>query len=198
MSTVEIIGKTRAYNGFFKLDKYLLRHSLFSGGSSETLERELFERGHAVAVLPYDPVADCVLLVEQFRIGALQAKGGPWLLEIVAGMIEAGETPAEVARREALEEAACELAELVPVHHYFSSPGGSSEQVSVFCARARLEGLDGGIHGNPEEGEDIRVQVVSFERAAELLETGIINSAAPIIALQWLTLNRDRLRDRWS
>jgi len=194
---VEIIEKTTAYKGFFRLDKYRLRHSLFAGGDSQVLVRELFERGHAVGVLPYDPVRDEVVLVEQFRIGALEAPQGPWLLEIIAGMIEDGELPEQVAHREAAEEAGCKLEDLVPIARYFSSPGGSSEQVSVFCARASSEGL-GGIHGEPSEGEDIRVHVLSFDEAMALLESGGINSALPIIALQWLALNRERLRADWG
>ncbi len=194
---LEILGKETVYQGFFRLDRYRLRHSLFGGGESKVLVRELFERGHAVGVLPYDPVRDEVVLVEQFRVGALEEPDGPWLLEIVAGMIEPGEQPQEVAHREAAEEAGCVLQELVPVARYYSSPGGSSERVTVFCARVSTEGL-GGIHGEPSEGEDIRVVVLPFAEAFALVENGRIKAALPIIALQWLALNRERLRREWG
>ena len=105
---VEILYKTVCYDGFFRMERYRLRHRLFRGGWSRELTRELFARGHAAAVLPYDPLLDAVVLVEQFRIGALEAPGGPWLLEIVAGIIEPGETPEDVVRREAVEEADCQ------------------------------------------------------------------------------------------
>lgn len=194
---LEILGKETVYQGFFRLDRYRLRHSLFGGGESKVLVRELFERGHAVGVLPYDPVRDEVVLVEQFRVGALEEPDGPWLLEIVAGMIEPGEQPQEVAHREAAEEAGCVLQELVPVARYYSSPGGSSERVTVFCARVSTEGL-GGIHGEPSEGEDIGVVVLPFAEAFALVENGRIKAALPIIALQWLALNRERLRREWG
>jgi ADP-ribose pyrophosphatase len=192
----EILEKTVAYDGYFKILKYRFRHGLFAGGSSEPLERELFERGHAVAVLPYDAERDSVLLVEQFRVGALEAPRGPWLMEIVAGMIEPGETPESVARREAVEEAGCTVQELVPICRYLVSPGGTSEQVSLFAARADLSEV-GGIHGLDHEGEDIRAHVVPFDQAMDMLSDGIIHVAPALIALQWLALNRERLRDLW-
>jgi ADP-ribose pyrophosphatase len=163
---------------------------------SPWLTRELFERGHAAAVLPYDPVLDQVVLLEQFRIGALMAPGGPWLLEIVAGIIEPGETAAAVVQREMLEEAGCHLLALEPICDYLVSPGGTSERISLYCGRVDASGA-GGIHGLAEEGEDIRVSAVSFAEAMALLASGRLNSASPIIALQWLQMNRGRLRQTW-
>ena len=195
---VEILDKTVCYDGFFRLERYRLRHRLFSGAWSRVLTRELFERGHAAAVLPYDPALDVVVLVEQFRIGALEAPGSPWLLEIVAGIIDhAGETPEDVVRREAVEEANCQIQELVHICDYFVSPGGTSERISLFCGRVDATG-SGGLHGLADEAEDIRVIVVPFAEAIEQLHAGKINSAAPIIALQWLQLNHDQLRARWG
>lgn len=193
---VEILDKSIEYHGFFKLLSYRLRHALFGGGMSRELRREVFERGHAVGVLPYDPERDEVVLVEQFRVGALDAPQGPWLMEIIAGMIGPGETPQEVAVREAQEEAGCRIEELLPVAHYFSSPGGSTEQVTVFLARTSTAGL-GGIHGLADEGEDIRVHVLPVDRALALLDSGVICAALPIIALQYLGLHRERLRGDW-
>lgn len=193
---VEILDKSVAYQGFFKLLTYRLRHALFDGSMSRELRREVFERGHAVGVLPYDPERDEVVLIEQFRVGALDAPQGPWLMEIIAGMIGPGETPHEVALREAQEEAGCTIQELLPVAHYLSSPGGSSEQVTVFLGRTSTEGL-GGIHGLADEGEDIRVHVLPLDHALALLDTGAICAALPIIALQFLALHRERVRTSW-
>ena len=107
-SRVHILDKTVCYDGFFRIERYRLRHQLFRGGWSREITRELFERGHAAAVLPYDPLLDAVVLIEQFRIGALETPGDPWLLEIVAGVIDKpDETPEDVVRREAVEEANC-------------------------------------------------------------------------------------------
>lgn len=194
---VEIAQHRDVYRGFFTMEHYRLRHRLYDGGMSPWLERELFERGHAVAVLPYDPVLDRIVLIEQFRIGALQASGGPWLLEIVAGMIGEGETAVEVAKREMLEEAGCELLALEPVCEYLASPGGTSERTSLFCGKVDASGV-GGLHGLAEEGEDIRVSTVSFAGAMALLADGQINSASPIIALQWLQLHHEQLRRKWQ
>lgn len=194
---LDISERRVVYDGFWRVEELRLRHGLFAGGLSEPLTRELAHRGHAVGVLPYDPGRDRVILVEQFRIGALDDPREPWLIEIIAGMVEAGETAEDVARREAHEEAGCELGELVPVSRYYSSPGGCSEHTTVFCARVDCEGI-GGIHGEASEGEDIRVHVVDFEEALAMVEAGVIRAAMPIIALQWLALKRERLQARWS
>lgn len=194
---VEILDKTVCYDGFFRLERYRLRHRLFSGAWSRVLTRELFERGHAAAVLPYDPDRDAVVLVEQFRIGALEAPGSPWLLEIVAGIIEREETPEDVVRREAVEEANCQIQELIHIYDYFVSPGGTSERISLFCGKVDTASV-GGLGGLAEEAEDIRVIVVPCAEAIAHMHAGKINSAAPIIALQWLQINHDQLRARWA
>lgn len=193
----EIIGREVCYQGFFRLERYRLRHELFSGGASGVLTRELFERGHAASVLPYDPERDAVVLIEQFRVGALDDAHGPWLLEIVAGVMEAGEGAEDLVRREAVEEAGCVLHELQPICEFLVSPGGTSERISLFCGRVDSRQA-GGVHGVHEEGEDIMVHVLSFAEAMRRLEQGRIRSASPIIALQWLALHRDELRRRWS
>lgn len=191
----EILEKTPIYRGFFNLTRFTLRHTLFQGGWSEPLERELFHRGECVAVLPYDPISDEVLLIEQFRIGAEGIKPTPWMLEIIAGAVEPGETHEAVARREALEEAGCDLADLIRVGEFFTTPGGCSERVSVFVGIPSRP-LEAGTFGLVEEGEDIRGLVLSFFEAMALLADGQIDSAIPALALQWLALNRSRLRDR--
>jgi ADP-ribose pyrophosphatase len=193
----EILEAATGYAGFFRLIRYRLRYRLFSGAWSPVITRELFERGHAAALLPYDPIADRVILIEQFRIGALEAAGGPWLLEIVAGIIEPGETPEDVVRREAVEETGCPVQDVVPICEYHVSPGGTSERISLFCGRVDASQA-GGIHGVADEAEDIRVVVMSVDEAIARLQAGAIVSAAPIIALQWLILNREQLRRRWG
>lgn len=192
----DIVEQETCYDGHFKIVRYRIRHGLFGGGCSGMLTRECFERGHSVGVLPYDPKRDAVVLVEQFRVGALDASRGPWLLEVVAGVIEPGESTEEVAHRELHEEAGCESRELLPICRYLVSPGGTSEQVALYCARLDTAGI-GGIHGNAEEGEDIRVHVVPLDEALDMVASGTIHAAMPIIALQWLALNRQRLQALW-
>ena len=194
---VEILNKQSCHEGFFRLDEYRLRHALFKGGMSQPIKRELFERGHAVALLPYDPVRDELVLIEQFRIGALHDPQGPWLTEIVAGIIEADESAEQVARREALEEAGCEVQAVIPIMQYFVSPGGTSETIALFCGKVDTTKVAEGIFGLDEEHEDIRVLKVSFNEALTWLATGRINSAAPIIALQWLAMHKDEVKRQW-
>lgn len=193
---VEILEKTICFEGFFRIERYHLRHRLFNGDWSHPLVRELFERGHAAAVLPYDPIRDEVILIEQFRIGALDAPGGPWLMEIVAGMIEVDESAPDVVKRESIEEANCIITDLIPLCDFLVSPGGTTERVALFCGRVDTTHA-GGVHGASDEGEDIKVHVITLDAAIALLQTGRINSASAIIALQWLTLNRDYARNLW-
>ncbi|MGE0118584.1 MAG: NUDIX domain-containing protein [Dongiaceae bacterium] len=192
----ELIEKATVFQGYFRIDRYRFRHRLFAGGWSGEISREVFERGHAVVVLPYDPERDAVVMLEQFRIGAAAAGEPMWQREVVAGIIDAGETPEAVAHREAREEAGCAIRDLVPIYHYLVSPGGTSETVRLFCGRVDSRGL-GGIHGLPQEHEDIRVEIVPFAEARARLESGRIGNAPTIIALQWLVINHDALRARW-
>jgi ADP-ribose pyrophosphatase len=194
---VELIERATVYQGRFRIDRYRLRHRLFAGGWSAEITREVFERGHAVVVLPYDPVRDEVVLVEQFRAGPYAAGDDPWQIEVVAGIIEPGETAEQVARRELAEEAnLAPLGPLEPICRCYASPGGSSECFDIFCARVDASGA-GGIHGLQHEHEDIRVRVVGFAEAMQALARGRVRSAPPIVALQWLALNRERLRREW-
>ena len=190
---VEIdVGET-VYQGYFRIDRYRLRHRKHDGGWTDWFTRELFERGHAVAVLPYDPARDEVVLLRQFRIGALAAGKSAWQTEVVAGIIDAGEAPEAVARREAVEEAGLRLDRLIPMLHYVVSPGGASETVRLYCAV--IDAADaGGIHGLAHENEDIRVDAVPWHDAWQMLQDGTVDNAPTVIALQWLALNRERLR----
>ena len=191
-----VIQKKLLYSGFFKLTEIKLQHELFAGGQGPVVRRELLDRRQAVAVLPYDPQRDEVVLIEQFRIGAGEDKISPWLIEVIAGYQEAGESAEQVVHREAFEEAGCEVTDLLPMYQYYSSPGGCNEQIQIFLGRTDSSNING-IHGLDEEGEDIKVHVVSSQQAFDWLDSGRIDSAAPIIALQWFRLNRERIRQQW-
>jgi ADP-ribose pyrophosphatase len=188
-----IINETTPYQGFFSIKEVELKHTLFNGGWSRPIKRELFHRGNCVAVLLYDPIRDEVVIIEQFRIGAVQLGEQAWLLEIVAGAIEPGEAAEEVAYRESIEEAGCEILELIKINDFFTSPGGTSELLSLFYGKINSQNI-GGIHGLDEEDEDISVTTMKFEDVYQLLLEGKILSAIPIIAIQWLYINRDKLR----
>ncbi len=194
---VEVVEREACFRGFYQLDRLHLRHRLFAGGMGKLISRELFVRHDAVCVLPYDPQRDCVVLIEQFRVGALDKSLNPWLIELVAGLIDKDEQPEQVARREAVEEAGLGLAELWPLTQYYPSPGGSDERVHLYVGRCDSRGA-GGVHGLEDEGEDIRVLVWSLDEALAAVEDGRIDNAASIIALQWLALNRAKVRERWA
>lgn len=195
--TVEIIEQTTVYDGHFKVDRLCLRHSMFAGGMGEPVTRELFERGHAAAVLPYDPVADAVVLIEQFRVGAHVGIGDGWVIEVVAGMIDGDESGEEVARREAVEEAGLTLGRVEPISRVMATPGGSSECFDLFCGEVDSAGA-GGLFGLDEEGEDIRAFVEPWDVAVQRLnDPGLVMAAPALMALQWLALNREGLRQRW-
>jgi ADP-ribose pyrophosphatase len=188
---------TTPYQGFFKVDRYKLKHQKYEGGWSPVIVRELFERGHTVAVLPYDPERDNVVLVEQFRIGAYAAGGDPWLSESIAGIIDFGEKAEEVAYREALEEANCKITELIKIGEFIMSPGGSSEMTTMFCGRIDSRGV-GGVHGLAHEGEDILARVVPLEEALKDLAEGKTASAYAAIPLLWLQFNKASLQAQWT
>lgn len=192
---VEMIERRCLYQGFFRLEEMHLRHRLFEGGWSGEVVREVHCRHDAVGVLLYDVERDALVLIEQFRAGAIDDTVSPWKLEIVAGLVEAGESAAEVARREALEEAGCEVGELIELHTYYPSPGACDERVTLFCGLIDSNGL-GGVHGLDEEHEDIRVHVTPFARVRELVAAGRLDNAMCLIAWYWLVGERASLRAR--
>ncbi len=194
---VVITEVKKLFNGFFKMNGYGFRHRLFSGEWSDVIYREMFERGHAAAILLYDVKNDAVVLVEQFRMGALLAGCAPWQLEIVAGMIETDEKAESVAVRETEEEAGLSVSRIRPMLNYLASPGGTSERLSLFIGEVDSTKAEG-IHGLPEEGEDIRVRVVGRQQAYEWVELGKIENAATVIALQWLQLHLNEIQTDWS
>jgi len=193
---VELFERTVAFQGYFRLARYTFRHSLYGGGVSGAFDREVFERGQVAAVLPYDPVRDEVVLIRQFRAGTFAAGRHPWCWEIVAGVIEEGETPEDVARREAVEEAAVEILDLVPLYSLVLSPGACSETCNIFLGRIDSKGI-GGVHGLDTENEDILVKTMPFAEARALLARDEIDNSVAVIALQWLALHRDELLNRW-
>lgn len=194
---VEILEKIICYQGFFTLVRYRLKHTLFNGGWSKELLREVLERGHAAAVLPYDPVRDQVVMIEQFRPGALGDTQSAWLWEIVAGILEPGEEPREVVNREAIEETGCPVTHLIPICNFFVSPGSTTETTALFCAKVDASKASG-IHGVETEHEDIKVHVVSLNMALDMLQTGKIRFAPAIIALQWLALHKKEVQQQWG
>lgn len=201
---VEVIEKTTPFKGYFRIDRYRLKHRLFEGGWSGEMTREVFERGHAATAVLYDPDLDKLVLIEQFRPGAMAALNSswfeddrsPWLIENIAGIIDEGETPEGVARREAFEESGCEISDIIPVCHYLASPGGTSESLFVFCGRVDASEADG-IHGLNDEHENMRVLVVSPSEAFQWLDTGKICNAMTMIGLYWFRQNQQKVREQW-
>ena len=195
-NNVEMITIRNKYQGFFKIDEYIFKHALFAGGQSQEVAREILERGNAVAVLPYDPVLDQIVLIEQIRIGAMATKSSPWLLEAVAGMIDKDESKEQVAIREAKEEAGLDIKRLIPMTSYLSSPGGTTERLYLYLGLVDSRSA-GGVYGLPEEQEDIKVRVMSYDNTMALLNQGEIDNAATVICLQWLALNKEKNIGDW-
>lgn len=203
LSDVDVVADKPLFKKFFEMRELSAKHRLFEGGWGGTIVREVFVRGDAVGVLLYDPVNDLVGMIEQFRAGvhyshkAQSGEVSPWVIELVAGLCDKDETPEQIAVREALEEACVTVQKLEAIADYFCSPGGSDEYFYSFCGLCDLSNA-GGVHGLPEEGEDIRVHLFD---AASLLQgkpTEVYNNAHNIVALQWLAVNRDRLRSEAS
>lgn len=194
---VEIIAEENAFRGFFKLNRYRLRHSSYLGGWCGEIVRERIEDLAAASVLLYDPVRDQVVLVEQFRIGLHGQAESAWSLETVSGYCDrAHESPEEVARREVVEETGCRLEALHHIGSFFVSPGMSVEQIHLYCGRVDSSSADG-VHGLEHEGEELRVVVLAREAAlAELF--GRLRSTSVIMAMQWLEANRAALLRAWG
>lgn len=184
------------YQGFLSIKQYQLQHKLYQGGLSEEITREVIVRPNAAAVLPYDPQLDKVVLIEQFRAGALE-NSSPWLVEIVAGLMEESESAEDLVRREALEEGGLTILDIRSMYQYWSSPGGSNERVSLFCGRVNAHNVSG-IYGLKEEHEDIRVFTVKSSEAFAMVAEGKICNAISIIALQWLQLNKAKVDAEWG
>lgn len=192
------LTKRILYKGFFSLFEYRFQYRKFDGSVSEMVSREILERGHAVVLLAYDDKRDEVVFIEQIRIAAIDTQASPWILELIAGMMDHdNESTEEVARREAMEEAGIVIGQCKPIISYLASPGGLTEQLHILVGQVDSSTAKG-VHGLAEENEDIKVHVVSREQAYKWVEEGVINNAASIIALQWLQLNHLTLKNEWK
>jgi ADP-ribose pyrophosphatase len=191
----KIHKKKLAYDGHFKLTKYELSHEKYDGESTQALQRELVGRNDAVAMVAYDPITDEIVLVEQFRVGAM-GEEQPWLIEIVAGLIDEGESPEQVSIRESQEEIGCTPSELIKIAGFYTSPGGNSEWIHLYIGKISVDELaeSGGLD---EEGEDIKIIVVPASDVPYMLSTGEVRSAIAIIGLQWFVMNRENIRQEW-
>jgi len=195
-SDVTVTQKRLPYSNFYAVQEYDLQHRQFDGDTSPEMERAVFVACDAAIVLPYDPRRDCVLLVEQFRIGAY-ARGAdqPWLLEPVAGHVDIGETPEQAAKRETLEEAGVELSSLIPICQAYPSPGDSTEFYHMYLGLCDLQGAGGTVAGVVSEQEDILCHILSFEELMAFVENGPGANVLPLVtAAYWLARNRDRVR----
>ncbi len=196
---IEIIEATTGFERFLRMEVIRFRHRLFDGEWSTPQTHDVLRRGPAVGIVLYDPDHDRVVLVEQLRLPALLAGARPWQIEIVAGLVGAGETPERVAIRETHEETGLVLdgnSELVPIQRYLPSPGASDESVFLFCARVDASAASG-VHGVPEEGEDIRIVVKAIAEISAMLDAGAIENGHTLVALYWLLRHRDHLRRLW-
>jgi ADP-ribose pyrophosphatase len=196
---VNITQREELHRGFFRLERYRLRHKLYRGGWSAELEREIFERGRTVGILLYDPDRDEVVLVEQFRLAAHLAGLAAWVLEIVAGIVDKeGESEVALARRESREEAGLELiGEPIFIHRFMPSTGGCTEMVDLFAGRVDASKASG-IHGLAAEHEDIKVVVLRFEEAMQQVRADAFKNGPTLLALYWLAAERERLRREWA
>ncbi len=193
---VRVLEQETVFSGYFSVRRLTLQHRCFGGGWSRPIVREVFDRGDCVGVLPYDPATDSVVMIEQFRPGAIRGDQSPWMLELIAGVIDSGESDEQVVHREAMEEAGCVMSELLPIATVIPSAGACSEQIRLFCGRVSRAAI-GGIHGLAEEGEDILVHSVSRPDALAMLAADRVPNGHTLIALQWLQIHGDALRERW-
>jgi len=194
---VRVLERKECHRRFLRVDLLTLEHRLHAGGWLGPLERELLVKQPAVGVLLFDPARDEIVLVRQFRIGVLNEKESPWLLEIVAGMVDKDETLPEVAVRESEEESALTPSNLEEICTYYCSPGTTNEKITLYCGQVDASDA-GGVYGLDEEHEDIEVVVLPYDEAVASVKSGQIDNAMTIVALQWLMLNKEELLKRWS
>ena len=194
---LRIHAHERPLDGWIAVDDFVLSHRRFDGGWTRPLNRRVVRRGEAVVVLPYDPVRDAVVLIEQFRAGAIDDPRSPWLYEAVAGLRDQGGTPEETGRRELLEEAGLEAGAMVQLWEGYASPGFADEYIYGFAARVDSRGVDGH-HGLDEEDEDIRPFVLPFEEAMAWWRAARLLNVPLLTTLLALAVERPALRERWS
>lgn len=192
---VEVFARRTPYAHFFAVEEYDLSFRRFDGSMSPIINRAAFISGDAVTVLPYDPVRDRVLLIEQFRAGPFsRGDAQPWQLEAIAGRIDPEETPEAAARREAVEEAGLTLGALLPVAGYYPTPGAKSEFLYSFVAVADLPDDSAGVYGVEGEAEDILGHLISFDALMALVASGEVANAPLILTAFWLQRERAHLR----
>lgn len=192
---VQDISRTLPYARYFDVEDITLRHPRFDGGMSPAIDRTVLRSADAVTVLPYDPLLDQVVLVEQFRPAAyVRGDSCPWVLEPVAGRCDGDEPVEEVARREMIEEAGLTLLSLKTVASYYPSPGCLSEYLYTFIGIVDLSQAETGVHGVAGEDEDIQTHILEFDAAMELVQTGEADNGPLLLSLFWLAANRAGLR----
>ncbi len=183
------------YKNYFSVAEFDLQVPRFDGALSDTMTRAAFVSGDAVSVLPYDPVLDRVMLVEQFRFGPhIRGDEAPWKLEAIAGRIDAGEAPEQTARREMLEETGVEVGKLFAIADYYPAPGAVTEYMYSYVGLAALPDGAAGVAGLAEEDEDIKSHVLDFADAMEMLRDGAVDTGPLVISLLWLSLHREDIR----
>ncbi|MGE4351805.1 MAG: NUDIX domain-containing protein [Bdellovibrionales bacterium] len=195
----DLIHREALYQGYYRVDRFYIRQQLEDGSWSDVFSREVFDGNkNAAVVLLFDPQQDRVVMIEEFRPGPMSKGDDPFMIQAVAGVINSGETAEETARREAVEEAGCEVTDLQKIIAYYPCPGCVGEHITIFVGRTKAPAPEeAGIKGLPEEGEIIKVLVLDAMKAISLLYEGKLRDAASIIAMQWFSLHHTELRSRW-
>ncbi len=197
---LEVLSHELSYKNFVRVETYSLRTRGYNGEVTQPYMREIMSVGptaSASVLLPYDPVRDVVVLIEQLRLPSYIAKRtNGWTLEPVAGLIEVGDDPETTARRECLEECNREAKRVVKIGHYMPSPGAFTEVIHLFVGEIEA-GEGGDIAGLEAEHEYIRTHVLSFDEAMQLVDSNQIDNGNCLIALNWLARHRERLRKEW-
>jgi len=195
---VRLLDRERRHDGFFKLDRLTLQHALFEGGMSVAKQREILVGRTAICCLPYDPVRDEVILVEQFRIGPFAwGDPNPWMIEAPAGFIDPGEAAEDAVRREVSEETSSTVSNLRFALQFYPAQGPHSESIHLYVGRTDADGV-GGVHGLASEGEDIRVFTLSLSDAVAMVDRGDIRTALGVLPVLWLSRHRDAIRRDWN
>jgi nudix-type nucleoside diphosphatase (YffH/AdpP family) len=176
----------RLLNDFFRVDEVVLRYEKFDGSMSGPVRRLVLDRGDAVAALVLNTATGRLVLANQLRFPTY-AKGPGWLIEIVAGLVDAGEEPETAIRREIREESGREVTKLEPISTFYVTPGGSNERVFLFYAEAGAPMQE---HRGGGDDEDIALIELEPDEAFRRIEAGEIVDAKTIVALYWL---RNRL-----
>ncbi len=191
-------AKRSVYKGFFSVEEHDLTYQKFNNDRSDIVTRSTLVSSDAVIVLPYDPVNDRILLIEQFRVGPyIKGDENPWVLEPIAGLIDEGETPESAGIREALEEAHLEIKRLELVARSYPSPGISTEFFHQYIGIVELLDSSDLIAGLSSENEDIRSHIFQYEQFFEMIERGKVKVGPLILLGLWLSKNRNRLRKKY-